>query len=63
MTVPCRNCEDRHINCHAVCDKYKDWQVEDKKMKEKITMERIKVGSGDRYRRESIRRALKNKRK
>lgn len=25
--VPCKNCLDHHIACHASCDKYKAWQI------------------------------------
>ena len=25
-TTPCKNCKDRHQNCHAECDRYIDWK-------------------------------------
>ena len=24
--APCKDCEDRHINCHAECSFYKSWR-------------------------------------
>lgn len=26
--APCRNCTERHMNCHASCEEYKNWRVE-----------------------------------
>lgn len=26
--APCKDCPDRHAGCHAVCDRYKQWQIE-----------------------------------
>lgn len=37
MTVsqaPCKNCEERHLNCHDDCPKYKEWQAFHEKVKE-----------------------------
>ena len=31
-TPPCKDCESRHIGCHSICDKYKNWK--DKRTKE-----------------------------
>ena len=26
MTAPCKDCSDRTLGCHSVCDKYKSWK-------------------------------------
>ena len=28
MAAPCKDCEDRHSNCHSHCSEYKDWTSE-----------------------------------
>lgn len=28
MICPCKDCEFRHIGCHAECQPYKDWHAE-----------------------------------
>ena len=25
---PCKDCPDRHVNCHATCSKYTEWRKE-----------------------------------
>lgn len=27
MKTPCHNCEARTVNCHATCDKYKEFRA------------------------------------
>ena len=27
MKSPCLNCKARHLNCHSVCDKYKEYHA------------------------------------
>ena len=26
MSAPCKDCEFRHVGCHAECEVYKDWK-------------------------------------
>lgn len=26
--TPCKGCENRHLYCHALCEKYKEWKQE-----------------------------------
>ena len=33
---PCRECTDRTIGCHSICNKYKQWCKEHQQMKEEI---------------------------
>jgi len=28
MENPCKNCCDRFVGCHAICEKYGSWSVE-----------------------------------
>lgn len=39
-SAPCKDCIDRHINCHSSCEKYKNWQIEDKEEKNRIFQEK-----------------------
>lgn len=34
MTAPCKECAERHYNCHADCAQYKEWKQEQDKIKE-----------------------------
>lgn len=27
MTCPCRECQERHENCHASCERYGEWKA------------------------------------
>lgn len=36
--IPCRNCDNRTIDCHTYCEKYKEYQ----KVVERVRKERIK---------------------
>jgi hypothetical protein len=38
--MSCKNCTERRINCHAVCEKYIKWKAEDDKRKEEIRKKR-----------------------
>ena len=35
MDAPCRDCLDRHIGCHATCEKYKAFHDEQMEMRRK----------------------------
>ena len=26
--APCKDCPDRTVTCHSVCQKYEDWKIE-----------------------------------
>ena len=41
MNCPCKNCEFRHIKCHAECEPYKTW-LEEKKTNEKPSLQNYK---------------------
>lgn len=36
MNAPCKDCQDRVLGCHSVCEKYKTFLVENEKRKEAI---------------------------
>ena len=36
MQTPCKDCYDRYENCHAECEKYKEWRSELDSIREKI---------------------------
>lgn len=33
---PCRDCQDRHVGCHANCERHLDWQRRKDAEKEKL---------------------------
>ena len=54
MTTPCKNCMDRHQNCHSECCNYNEWRKQLTKEKEKITKLRIANAQADRRRNDAI---------
>ena len=54
MSTPCRDCEERTVGCHAVCEKYIAWRkaIDDRREAER-------PGVLQDYDRERISRALK----
>lgn len=39
MQAPCKNCENRHPNCHSKCDPYQAYVQENRKRNEKRLIE------------------------
>lgn len=39
---PCKDCEERQSGCHSTCEKYKEWNEERLKVKNKFRKEAIK---------------------
>lgn len=42
MIAPCKDCKERHINCHSECLEYKLWKIyeaEEKKRLKKLKVE------------------------
>lgn len=40
----CKDCQKRHVACHAHCDTYKKWRAELDKVNDIIRMEKVKDG-------------------
>lgn len=36
MMSPCKDCTNRHINCHASCDDYSEYKIKTAELNEKI---------------------------
>lgn len=36
MVVPCKDCEDRCVGCHSICERYKEFVSEYEKVKKFI---------------------------
>lgn len=36
INAPCYKCEERHINCHSECDKYKVYKEDVKRFHENV---------------------------
>ena len=43
---PCYDCKDRHSGCHAECEKYKSWKVEDLEKKSQRNAEKSRYLEG-----------------
>jgi hypothetical protein len=54
--TPCKDCKDRHVNCHSKCDKYNDWKAEIAAIKERVTNVKIREAEQIRRRNEAIQR-------
>ena len=37
-TPPCKECENRFMACHTVCEKYKKWKAEHEKHREETML-------------------------
>lgn len=35
MNAPCRNCQERTPDCHAVCERYQEYADENRKLRNK----------------------------
>ena len=36
IKAPCMTCNERHVNCHSDCIKYKEWKEEQDRERERI---------------------------
>ena len=43
--TPCKDCKDRKVGCHAVCQKYISWQNERKELQKKQQKENVYIKS------------------
>lgn len=60
-TPPCKNCEDRHVGCHVVCEKYKSWSDKHAKEMQHLRDEREKEDLLNRYASEVGKRMKKSR--
>lgn len=50
MSAPCKDCEERHHNCHAHCEEYKAYNAENtKRCAENRRINNLKEYQRDRY--------------
>ena len=61
MQTPCKDCYDRYENCHAECEKYKEWRSELDSIREKIIDAKIKNAELTRRRNDAIRKRKKDR--
>lgn len=61
ITAPCRDCTDRHMNCHSECNKYKEWKQELDVVKEQVLVKRIAEAEAAKRRNEAIARMRKSR--
>lgn len=57
--TPCKDCTDRHENCHAECDRYKVWKHDITEEKNRIARMKYKDIDLTRRRNEAITRMRK----
>lgn len=36
VIVPCKDCKDRKVGCHSECDRYKQFTIENEKLKQYV---------------------------
>lgn len=41
MIAPCKDCLDRHFNCHGTCKKYQEFKLDLQRIAEKREAERV----------------------
>lgn len=62
MKSPCYNCPDRHIGCHATCERYLAARAEQDAINERVNAQRQTVRTAEDWRTENIRRLQRHKR-
>lgn len=40
MLAPCKDCQDRHPNCHSTCEKYAEFKAENERRKAAIAKDK-----------------------
>lgn len=45
MITCCKDCEERSINCHSICQEYKDQKILDDKLNADIRIKKFNNGS------------------
>lgn len=61
LVCPCKDCQKRHEKCHGSCDKYKNWDAEQKKLKEEMWKERKLEYEPEGRKKEAIRNYIRRK--
>lgn len=59
MEAPCKDCPDRSVSCHAACERYKQFDTENKERLRKIAAENALNG----YRADMVKVARRKQRK
>lgn len=59
MEAPCKDCPDRYVGCHAVCQRYIQFDTENKERLNKIAAEHALDG----YRADMVKAARRKQRK
>lgn len=61
LVCPCKDCQKRHEKCHGSCDQYKNWDAEQKKLKEEMWKERKLEYEPEGRKKEAIRNYIRRK--
>lgn len=62
MITTCHNCKDRHIGCHAVCERYLTARAEQDAINSRLGAERKAERDAEDWKTENIRRLQRRKR-
>lgn len=61
LVCPCKDCNKRHEKCHGSCDQYKNWNEEQKDVKEKMWKERKLEYEADERKKAAVRSYIRRK--
>lgn len=61
LVCPCKDCNKRHEKCHGSCDQYKNWNEEQKDVKEKMWKERKLEYEADERKKAAVRKYMRRK--
>ena len=61
LVCPCKDCNKRHEKCHGSCDQYKNWNKEQKDIKEKMWKERKLEYEADERKKAAVRKYMRRK--
>lgn len=60
LIAPCKNCTDRVVGCHSVCNEYLEYEQERIKQKDMIDREKQLKGQIYSFRSEQIYKAMRS---
>lgn len=61
LVCPCKDCRKRHEKCHSSCAQYKNWDAEQKRIKEEMWKERKPEYEADERKKAAVRNYIRRK--
>jgi len=59
---PCKDCKERHVNCHSSCEKYQLFKKENDALREKIRKDKDDYYAACASKNDRIEKAIKRRR-